>query len=59
MTKQEAYDLLGCNRIELAALLKIEPPAISQWDDDSIPQLREYQVKEIAKNRETSQQLAG
>ena len=59
MTKQEAYDLLSCNRIELAALLKIEPPAISQWDDNSIPPLREYQIKEIAIERETAQQLAG
>lgn len=49
MTKQEAMQLAGVEtQKELADLLNIEPPSISQWDPDKIPLLREYQVRELA-----------
>ena len=49
MTKQEAMQLAGVEtQKELAELLNIEPPSISQWDPDKIPLLREYQVRELA-----------
>ena len=52
MTKQEAMQLAGVEtQKELADLLEIEPPAVSQWDDDKIPLLREYQVRELAATR--------
>jgi len=53
MTKQEAMQLAGVEtQKELAELLEIEPPAVSQWDDDKIPLLREYQVRDLAAKRE-------
>lgn len=53
MTKQEAMQLAGVEtQKELAELLNIEPPSISQWDPDKIPLLREYQVRELAAKRE-------
>ena len=53
MTKQEAMQLAGVEtQRELAELLEIEPPAVSQWDDDKIPLLREYQVRDLAAKRE-------
>jgi hypothetical protein len=38
-------------------MLGIKHPAISQWDDEKIPELREYQIKEIIDKREAEQQL--
>lgn len=56
MTKQEAMQLAGVEtQKELAELLGIEPPAVSQWDDDKIPLLREYQVRELAANRKAAE----
>ena len=53
MPKQEAMQLAGVEtQKELAELLEIEPPAVSQWDDDKIPLLREYQVRDLAAKRE-------
>ncbi len=51
MTKQQAFDLLGCTRIELAKLLHISPEAVTQWDDDKIPIAREYQIRDLANGR--------
>ena len=53
MTLQDAMQLAGVEtQKELADLLEIEPPAISQWDKEKIPLLREYQVRELAAKRE-------
>ena len=53
MTLQEAMQLAGVEtQKELADLLEIEPPSISQWDKEKIPLLREYQVRELAAKRE-------
>lgn len=47
MSKQEAYSRLNTNRTGLAKLLNIRPEAISQWDDEEIPQGRAYQILKI------------
>ena len=53
MTLQVAMQLAGVEtQRELADLLEIEPPSISQWDKEKIPLLREYQVRELAAKRE-------
>jgi len=46
MTKSEALSYFG-SAVELAGKLGIYPSAISQWPDEQIPQLREYQIKEL------------
>lgn len=51
MTRQEAYELLGVNGVELAKLLGIEPPAVYQWPDNKIPLAREYQVRDLANGK--------
>lgn len=51
MTKQEAFDLLGVNGVELAGLLEIEPSAVYQWSNDKIPLAREYQVRDLANGK--------
>ena len=52
MTKQEALELLGCSGVkELAEMLDISHPAVSQWPDDHIPLLREYQIRDLAAQR--------
>ncbi len=48
MTRDEAIQLLGCSLSELAGLLGITTAAVAKWDKERIPQLREYQVKELA-----------
>ncbi|KAA0915787.1 Cro/CI family transcriptional regulator [Psychrobacter sp. ANT_WB68] len=56
MTKNEALKVANGSVNELARMLGIKHPAISQWDDEKIPELREYQIKEIIDKREAEQQ---
>lgn len=54
MTKAKAIQLIGGKKgtqRKLAAALKIDESAISKWDDDKIPALREYDVKDIIRKR--------
>lgn len=57
MTKQEALKLADGSVNKLARLLKISHAAVSSWDDKKIPALREYQLKEIAQQRNQQQEL--
>lgn len=52
MTKQEAFNLLQVNGVQLAELLGIKPAAVYQWPQDKIPLAREYQIKDLAAGRE-------
>ena len=52
MTKQEAYELLKVNGVELAGLLGIEPSAVYQWPENKIPLAREYQIRDLANGKE-------
>lgn len=52
MTKQEAYELLGCNGAELAEKLGVTPAAVYQWPDEQIPVGRAYQIKDLADGKE-------
>ena len=55
MTKNEALKIAGGSPTELGRMLGISHNAISQWDDEKIPELREYQIRELkerAKNKE-------
>lgn len=52
MTKQEAFNLLKVNGVQLADLLGIKPAAVYQWPEDKIPLAREYQIKDLAAGRE-------
>ena len=47
MTKNEALEIAGGSPTELGRMLNISHNAISQWDDEKIPELREYQINEI------------
>lgn len=49
MTKQEALELLNCNVTDLALKLGISSQAISQWPDNKIPLVREYQIRDLVK----------
>ncbi|MDV2483317.1 MULTISPECIES: Cro/CI family transcriptional regulator [Acinetobacter] len=51
MTKNEAFELLQVNGVELANLLGIEPSAVYQWAEDKIPLAREYQILDLAKGK--------
>lgn len=55
-------DLLGCNLSELADSLGITTAAVARWNKEQIPQLREYQIRDIAADRlkslETQQNVA-
>lgn len=48
MTRQEAFELLKVNGVELASLLGIEPSAVYQWPKGKIPLAREYQIRDLA-----------
>lgn len=52
MTKTEALELLNCNVTSLADLLEITTQAISQWPDNKIPLVREYQIRDLANGKE-------
>ncbi|MGM8890675.1 Cro/CI family transcriptional regulator [Psychrobacter sp. 1Y1] len=58
MTKSEALEVAGGSVNELARMLGIKHPAISQWDDEQIPELREYQIKDIIKERNAQRKEA-
>ncbi len=47
MTKTEALKVAGGSVNELARMLDISHASVSQWDEDEIPLLREYQINEI------------
>ncbi|MEK6203301.1 MAG: Cro/CI family transcriptional regulator [Psychrobacter sp.] len=56
MTKDEALQVADGSVNELARMLGIRHSAVSQWSDERIPELREYQIKEIIDKREAEQQ---
>lgn len=45
--KSEAIAWAGGNASELARRLGIRPQSVYGWDEDQIPLLREYQIKEM------------
>ena len=48
ITKEEALAPFDGNQAALAAALGIKPQAVQQWkDNEPIPQLRQYQLREI------------
>ncbi|OTG95086.1 hypothetical protein B9T24_10055 [Acinetobacter sp. ANC 4654] len=47
MTKSEALVSLGCTVTQLAEKLGISHNAISQWDENKIPVMREYQIRDL------------
>ncbi|MEQ1412795.1 MULTISPECIES: Cro/CI family transcriptional regulator [Acinetobacter] len=51
MTKQEAFELLGVNGVELAKMLGVKPAAVYQWPNTKIPLAREYQIRDLAKGK--------
>ncbi len=51
MTKKEALKIANGSVVELGRLLGISHNAISQWNDKKIPELREYQIKELKAER--------
>ncbi len=56
MTKQEALQLAKGSVNELARLLGISHAAVSSWNDDKIPELRAYQLREIAQKQQAKAQ---
>lgn len=57
MTRDEAKKLLNCSKFkDLAAMLEITAEAISQWNPEEIPKLREFQVREKALELKLAQQ---
>lgn len=55
MTKSEALKIADGSVKKLARLLGISHNAVSQWDENEIPKLREYQIKEIAEKQQLQQ----
>ena len=55
MTKDEALQIADGSVNELARMLGIKHSAVSQWNEEKIPELREYQIKEIIDKRESEQ----
>ena len=51
MKKQEALELLNCNVTDLAMKLGISSQAISQWPENKIPLVREYQIRDLVKGQ--------
>ena len=51
MTKSEALTLLDCTVTQLAAKLGITHNAISQWPEERIPLVREYQIRDLSKGK--------
>lgn len=51
MTKTEALQLANGSVNQLARLLGISHVAVSQWKEEQIPKLREYQLKELQEKR--------
>jgi len=62
MTRNDALALLKCSSsLELAQKLNISPAAVSQWNPDEIPLLREFQInklhEETIKNSSSSENI--
>lgn len=62
MTRNDALALLKCSSsLELAQKLNISPAAVSQWNEDAIPLLREFQINklydETIKNSSSSENI--
>jgi DNA-binding transcriptional regulator YdaS (Cro superfamily) len=53
MSKQEAVEIFGSAR-KLAESLGISEAAVSQWNDDMIPELRAFQIKAILAARQSA-----
>lgn len=52
MTVEQATELLGCTRQELANALHVSKMAVSQWARSGyLPIAREYQVRDLAEGR--------
>lgn len=51
MTKNEALNLLECSLSELSTILCVSRSAVTQWNDECIPLMREYQIRDIANKR--------
>lgn len=47
MSKEEALRYANGSVNELARILNIQHPAVSQWPDEKIPELRERQLLDI------------
>ena len=47
MTKNEALSYADGSVVKLASLLGIHHPAVSQWNEEEIPELRAYQLREM------------
>lgn len=56
MTKAEALKISGGSVNKLARLLGITHASVSQWDDEKIPKLREYQIKELKQSSSPKQE---
>ena len=41
-------------RAAMCAALKVTKGALSQWSKDGIPELRQYQIREVLRQMETS-----
>ncbi len=52
MTKDDALKVADGSVNELARMLGIKHSAVSQWNEEKIPELREYQIKEIIQKQE-------
>ena len=52
MTKSEALLLSKCSVTDLALKLGISSQAISQWPENKIPLVREYQIRDLVKGEE-------
>jgi len=53
MTKKEAIAIFG-SMAKTAAALKIWPSSITQWNDEKIPELRAYQIRELLEDQKAS-----
>lgn len=52
MTKSEALKLLDCSVTQLAEKLGITHNAVSQWDENKIPLVREYQIRDLVNGKQ-------
>lgn len=52
MTKSEALALVGLSVTQLAEKLGITHNAVSQWPEEQIPLARQYQIIDLANNKE-------
>jgi len=52
MTKTKAVKHFG-SQAKLAEALGIKQAAIAQWNEEAIPKLREFEIKEILEKRKT------